>query len=406
MFLYNIVRRTSFLSARMFASAFAAAASAAGSTVTLASALALACLAVLLQPALCRADTLLALVDTGELFASDDSGASWSLRSTLPVRDAVALIAGDTPSAWILTTESGSILRSHDAGHTWIVAGAIAAVDLVALAGRTDGGILALTRTGTVWLSLDEGASFFVLAALAGSDHASLIRTATGELYALTRTGSIEESQDGGGSWFPVGSLPVSNAVGLAAPQGSVVVLTEAGTLWKSEDAGRTWVAVGTLSQVGMTGLTTTAQGLAACHRGGAVAATPDGATWSWVGSVQQLETVSLANDTPQTTGIPTPPSGTANHRRLRVWPNPIASGATLSLEISGGPDPLWSQPGAYRIGIVGADGRLVSRQETASLQLGEQSTVHIAGLASGTYYVRVIDPAGQTRTRAVTVLD
>ena len=38
-----------------------------------------------------RADTLFALVDTGELFASTDLGEKWTLRGTLPV------IAGRMP---------------------------------------------------------------------------------------------------------------------------------------------------------------------------------------------------------------------------------------------------------------------------------------------------------------------
>ena len=44
-----------------------------------------------------HASTLFALVDTGELFASDDQGITWTVRSVLPVSDAVGLIAGSSP---------------------------------------------------------------------------------------------------------------------------------------------------------------------------------------------------------------------------------------------------------------------------------------------------------------------
>jgi photosystem II stability/assembly factor-like uncharacterized protein len=59
------------------------------------------------------------LVDTGELFASTDAGANWTLRSTLRVRDAVALSAGASSTELFLASETGSIYRSDDAGMSW-----------------------------------------------------------------------------------------------------------------------------------------------------------------------------------------------------------------------------------------------------------------------------------------------
>src|SRR5262245_21259217 len=85
------------------------------------------------------AHSLYALVDTGELYVSADQGATWDVRSTLPVSDAVGLMAGTTSARLFLVSASGLVYRSLDAGVNWTAIGSVASDDVVDLGIRPDG---------------------------------------------------------------------------------------------------------------------------------------------------------------------------------------------------------------------------------------------------------------------------
>ena len=70
--------------------------------------------------------TLFGLVDTGELFASDDGGVTWTVRSTLAVSDAIAIAAGESSDELFMATRSGLVYRSGDGGLNWTAIGAVA----------------------------------------------------------------------------------------------------------------------------------------------------------------------------------------------------------------------------------------------------------------------------------------
>ena len=86
-------------------------------------AIALALLAI--TPGTGEAITLFGLVDTGELYSSGDGGVNWSVVSTLPVSDAVALAAGASTTELFLASRTGSFYRSVDAGASWAAISAI-----------------------------------------------------------------------------------------------------------------------------------------------------------------------------------------------------------------------------------------------------------------------------------------
>ena len=94
-----------------------------------------------------HAATLFGLVNTGEIYASANGGATWTGRAVLPVRDAIALVAGVTSNDLLLATESGSVYRSTDAGTSWIAVGAVPANDVTALV-ASNGRSLLVARSG------------------------------------------------------------------------------------------------------------------------------------------------------------------------------------------------------------------------------------------------------------------
>jgi len=340
-----------------------------------------------------RAGTLFALVDTGELHASTDGGASWQVRATLPVRDAVALAAGRTSTELYLMTRSGTVHSSTDAGQNWNAVGACAAHDVVAGTLRANGDLLLLTATGTVWWSVDQGASFTVLTSLVGANHVSLTRDREGILYALTATGEVTRSADGGTSWEPLGAFNVSDAVEIVSLASTLFVLTGTGEIEKSTDGGASWVGVGTLSQVHMSGLSTDpASGrLVASTREGEVAISSDGIAWTWVGTINQLVVEALANDQPLSgSGVP---EGTSPAARFRVglpWPNPVAGNVPVLFP--------FFLPSSDTVGLEVYDvrGRLVVRRAPSLFLAGEGAvSLSAVGMPSGIYFARLTTGTG-----------
>lgn len=347
------------------------------------------------------AATLFGLVDTGELYVSSDAGASWQIRSTLPVSDGAGLAAGTTPSDLYLATRSGSIYRSTDAGVSWAPTGAIAANDVAGFAVGPFGALLALTRTGTVYSSSDGGATFTALAALAGSGWASIARGSLGRLYALAETGEVAQSLDQGTTWSMVGAVPASNAASLRRLGSSLYLLTATGEIYRSIDFGTSWTAVSALTASGMSALVDVdGSELYAAASTGEVASTTDGTSWSWVGAINQLHVMALGTDTPQVTGVESVEI-VPRSRIASASPNPRygAGGAVFGFDVAG--------PDRVRIELYDAAGRLQAvRPFEWVAGVGRQAVRwEPAGLASGTYVARLTFASGQTLRAKWTVV-
>jgi len=281
------------------------------------------------------ASTLFALVNTGELFASTNGGDTWMAQSTLPVSDGAGLIAASAASELYLASQTGTMYRSSDAGVSWNAVGAIAASDVVDLVGRVDGALIALTRSGVIWISTDEGSSFAAHASIAASDLVSITRGNGDDLLALTATGVTVRSTDGGEQWDAVGALPISDAVAIRTSATGYYVLTDTGLTFQSSDQGETWSAVGTLSQAGMRGLAEDNGDLIALHRTGLAARSTNGVDWNWVGTVNQVEVVAVANDVPQTTSVQTHPDPRPELLLAPPRPNPLPTETAVVVEFN-----------------------------------------------------------------------
>jgi len=347
-------------------------------------ALAVVALALSAPPA--RAGTLFGLLDTGELFASADQGVSWTIRSTLPVRDAVSLAARGSASELFLASQSGSIYRSLDAGVSWAAVGVVPASNVAELAIEPDGDLLLLAASGGLYRSADQGASWEALASLVAPDFVSLAVAAGDDLYAVTRTGSVYRSQDGGGSWFPLGLLAVSNAARLRTSGNDLFVVTETGEFYESVDGGTTWNAIAALSQIGIRGFVATGDGFYVATKEGHVATSPDGAAWSWQGSINQLSLTALADDTPAVTAVGGPAVAV---RFSGPIPNPSRGArARFSLHLDRSRTAYLS---AYDV-----RGRRVARSAPVTLQPGAQDLQwEPDGVRTGAYRIRLSETSG-----------
>ena len=270
------------------------------------------------------------LVDTGELFVSANNGVTWTGLSTLPVLDAVGLIAGASSSDLYLISQSGSVYRSTDAGGSWAAIAAVSASDVTALV-PYPGRLLLLTRTGGVYASLDGGASFSGVGTITTSDLVAGARSGT-SVVALSKSGGVYRSADAGVTWSAVGAIAVSNARAIVGYLNRLYVLTETGDLARSEDLGASWTFVSTLSQSGMTALLATPGELVATTAAGEVAASSDGLSWTWRGVINQLTVRALASDQPFPTAGGQPELSGVGFRA--VWPNPVHGAATLAFDL------------------------------------------------------------------------
>jgi hypothetical protein len=323
--------------------------------------------------------TLFGLVDTGELFSSADLGVSWSVRATLPVHDAVALVAGSTSQRLFLASASGSVYRSTDGGASWSAVAAVSAHDVCALVGCPDR-LLLFTRSGSVYSSSDEGATWTAAGALTTSDLVSVTRHDL-TLFALERTGGVHRSDDLGATWSAVGALDVPDAVEIAALRTDLFALTGTGDVARSGDDGANWTFVSTLSQTGMTSLLATQTGLVVCTATGEAAASADGQAWAWCGAIGQLAVRALASDVPATSGVAPEAPGLIS--LLGPWPNPSGAEVTLTM--------MLERAGPVTMTVHDAAGREVARP-LAGVWLPAGPSVRQwrpAGLPAGAYWLR-----------------
>ncbi|HEX7878404.1 MAG TPA: YCF48-related protein [Candidatus Eisenbacteria bacterium] len=346
------------------------------------------------------AATLLALLDTGEMAASEDGGSSWSFRAAIPVPDAAALVAGATPEELHLVSRSGLLYRSGNGGDTWTAVATLPTNDVVDLL-PAGGGILVISASGVIHRSSGGNAPFIAWGTMTGQDLVSMARRQDGRLAAITRSGVVFRSDDDGQSWELNGFFPVSDAVAIRADGPDFVAITGTGLAWRSTDGGRTWNAVGSTSQVTTAGMTVSGSSLVAVTEEGLVATSADGSQWSWVGTVNQVRVVAVANDAPQVVGVPGPGSGPVAVLQLSSpFPNPPpAVGLPVYVDVT-----LGSRE-SVRLDIVDVMGRIVRTwPETPQGPGTVRLTARPAGLPAGSYRLRVSTARGAAASRPIVI--
>ncbi len=329
------------------------------------------------------ATTLFGLVNTGELYASSDTATTWTIRSVLPVRDAVALAAGQTSSQLFLATHSGSLYRSTDAGLNWTGVAALTASDVAAMALRSNATVdaILLTESGSVYTVTGPSyATATSTGVITASDCVSLAFNGAGTLFALTRTGDVYSSANAGATWTAVGVITTSEARAIRTFGTSLFVITQSGDVYKSTNAGATWTGIGTLSHVGMTGFTVFGPYLIAGLQEGEAWTSPDGATWRFRGSINQVFVQALATDTPAVTGIGEGAGGGA----LAFAAPRIGGDASTVFTFT------LPRNASVTLSAFDVRGRLVARRDTESRAAGENAVSWSPDVAPGVYRVRL----------------
>lgn len=148
--------------------------------------------------------------------------------------------------------------------------------------------LFAILDTGELYVSANAGASWAAQGTLPVRDAVGLAAGATStDLFLATRSGSIYRSANAGTSWAGVGAIAASDVVGFTlGPFGAVLALTRSGTLYSSGDQGASFTVVAALAASDWVSLARGPQGrLYALAETGQVAESRDqGSTWSTVG--------------------------------------------------------------------------------------------------------------------------
>jgi photosystem II stability/assembly factor-like uncharacterized protein len=167
--------------------------------------------------------TLLALIDTGQLYASLDGGASWSLRGPTTLTSGFErrlYVAPADPSLVFALSLPGGLVRSSDAGQTW--------------------------QTVHGGLPTSEGGEAYVLSLAFDPANVAIIYAGTG---GWTGQGhGVYRSADGGLTWQPANTGMLDYRItALAidpADSNTLYAGSDDGYLFKSTDSAVTWMDI------------------------------------------------------------------------------------------------------------------------------------------------------------------
>jgi len=109
--------------------------------------------------------------------------------------------------------------------------------------------LFALVDTGELFFSVDGGMSWDVRATLPVDDAVAIAATdVSNELVLVTRSGSVYGSADAGVSWTGVGTITADDIAGMAIePDGDILALSRSGSVWKSIDGGASFTGIATI---------------------------------------------------------------------------------------------------------------------------------------------------------------
>lgn len=193
---------------------------------------------------------------------------------------------------------SNRIPRSHRSRAYAPLAAVAAAAVVLSASPVLAATLYGLVDTGELYASTNNGVTWTIQATLPVSDAVGLAAgSSTSELYIVSRSGSLYRSSNGGGSWSAVGALTASDVASFTLNyDGAVLALTESGTLYRSTNQGASFTALAALTAPNWVSLTRGPVGrLYALTETGEVAESQDqGSTWTIVGAITVSNAVAI----------------------------------------------------------------------------------------------------------------
>jgi photosystem II stability/assembly factor-like uncharacterized protein len=189
---------------------------------------------------------------TGDIYKSTDSGATWSLIGRLGSETAIySLVSLGSGVVLAGTYPTGDIYKSTDSGATWALIGRLGSeTEVYSLVSLGSGVVLAGTgSTGDIYKSTDSGATWALIQRLGSETRVHcLVSLGSGVVLAGTEsTGDVYKSTDSGATWSLIQRLGSETMVASLVSLGSGIVLAGTGStgkIYKSTDSGATWTLI------------------------------------------------------------------------------------------------------------------------------------------------------------------
>ncbi|MCL4538477.1 MAG: T9SS type A sorting domain-containing protein [Bacteroidetes bacterium] len=177
---------------------------------------------------------------TRGIFVSGDTGATWSLDTSLSLLYVNQLAVDDSGNVWAATM-GGLLVKHHDSTAAWDTVNSLASFSVSV----TGSGLILVGLMGGNILSSTNGGSSWSLAGthngLPGEDVKSIIVDPANEAYAATWGGGVFSSTDNGSSWHQANLSCTKINTFLVDSAGTLLVGTDAAGIFRSTDGGSSW---------------------------------------------------------------------------------------------------------------------------------------------------------------------
>ena len=193
---------------------------------------------------------LVALVSSGQIYTSTNSGETWTARETArPWRcvasssDGTKLVAGVYGGQIYTSTHSGATWTARDSARNWqCVASSSDGTKLVA--GVYGGQIYTSTDSGATWTARDSARNW--RGVRSSSDGTKLVAcvTVSGQIYTSTNSGVSWTARESNRAWMEVASSSDGTRLAAVASNGQVYTSTDSGVSWTARESARFWQSI------------------------------------------------------------------------------------------------------------------------------------------------------------------
>jgi len=199
---------------------------------------------------------LVAVVASGQIYTSTDSGATWTPRDSS--RSWLLVASSSDGSKLVAAVNGGQIYTSTDSGVTW-TAQISGSRSWIAVASSSDGNkLVAAVNGGQIYTSTDSGVTWTAqisgsrnwMAVASSSDGSKLVAAVgNGQIYTSTDSGVTWTAQNSGsGNWRSVASSSDGNKLVAVVNGGQIYTSTDSGVTWTPRDSSRSWLLVASSS--------------------------------------------------------------------------------------------------------------------------------------------------------------
>ncbi|MDX1951025.1 MAG: hypothetical protein SFY81_02510 [Verrucomicrobiota bacterium] len=194
---------------------------------------------------------LVAAVNGGKLYTSQDRGTTWTARDS--DRDWKGVASSSNGTNLVAIVSGGQIYTSTDAGATWTPRDSDR--DWISVASSADGtNLVAAVENGKIYTSIDAGLTWTerdsdrLWSSVASSaDGTNLVAAVSGgKLYTSTNAGAAWMERDQDRDWVSVASSANGTNLIAAVSGGKLYISLSAGVDWSEAESERDWASVGT----------------------------------------------------------------------------------------------------------------------------------------------------------------